>query len=134
MRPWKTIAWASDGSDEAVAAREPVARLAAAAGATLWVIHAVTGTGEAGEQVVAGLKDLVQDLRRGGLAGSLYVVRAAGVPVAEAIAATARAVASDVLVIGGGGATVLGVLATAPCPVLVLAAPLSARPAPPAAR
>ena len=115
-----TVAWATDGSDACGAQLGRVTRLAGAAGATLWVIHAVTTVGGGGEAVVDRLKEHVRELRRAGSTGSLYVVRGVGVPVAEAIAAAARALEADLLVIGAGGATVAGVLAAAPCPVLVL--------------
>jgi len=117
----------------------------------LWVVHvAAPGAGPlraqdaTEETVIAKLKGQVRDLRGHGYAASLYVIRGAGVPVASAIDAAARAIEADLLVVGAGAppraeappptAVVVQVLAEASYPVLSLPPVVSrSTPAPAAA-
>jgi nucleotide-binding universal stress UspA family protein len=137
---FKTIVWATDGSENADKALSVAKALAREQRASLVVVHIVqryaTKEGLAvfadEEQVEARLKDVVQELSQEGFDATLKVVNHVGPQPAHAVADVAREVGADLIVVGtrGRGAVVglvlgsvtLRLLHVAPCPVLAVPA------------
>jgi nucleotide-binding universal stress UspA family protein len=135
---WKTIVWATDGSDGAELAREEAAQLARATGARLVVAHhdqrylGRTGglpifLGES--ERLTRIRGDVDELERSGHAVEL-VVRAGSRDPSEIVAEIAEEVDADLVVCGSRGQSALAgalvgsvahrLLHVAPCPVLVV--------------
>ena len=139
---FKTIVWATDGSEAADSALPHVKALAEAAGASVVVVHAVESfvSGySAGlpiygdtEEVKAKISAEVDELRSGGLAVETTIMHVGTLRPAELIADAARQAKADLIVVGTRGHTALGglfvgsvtqrLLHIAPCPVLVVPA------------
>ena len=129
-----TILWAADGSTPSDAAHDYVRDTCESRGSTLRIVHVARPLGGAeGERRIAKLKATTSSLRRRGVDASLHVVRGAIRSPADQIAAVARMVDADlVLVSARGRSPAVGALAgsvtqrlltEAPCPVLIFPAP-----------
>jgi nucleotide-binding universal stress UspA family protein len=137
---FKTIVWATDGSENADAALAVAKTLASENGASLLVAHIVqryaTKTGlpvYADEELLeARLEQIVEELSGEGVNARLEIVNHIGPQPAHEIADLAREAGADLIVVGtrGHGAIpglLLGsvtsrLLHVAPCPVLVVPA------------
>ena len=138
---FKTIVWATDGSENAARALPYAKPLATGEGAMLVAAHIVPATtndnasdGSAAdvydEDVGAKLIKLVSELSRDGLNAIHRVVNYVGPQPAQGIADIAREVGADVIVVGTRGHSALGglvvgsvtqrLLHVAPCPVLAV--------------
>ena len=137
---FKTIMWATDGTENADRALPYAKALAREEGATLVVAHVVEryashkASGLAvhadEEQVEAKLKKLVAQLSDDGLNADLTIVSHMGPQPAHEIADIAREAGADLIVVGcRGHAAVTGLmigsvtqrlLHVSPCPVLVV--------------
>jgi nucleotide-binding universal stress UspA family protein len=146
---FKTIIWATDGSESADRALPYAKALATAGHGNLVVVHAneILG-GRAGgypvladeDEVRAKIRRQVEEAREEGLDAKFQLVNAIGVAPAHMVAETARKAGADVIVVGTRGhAPVAGLLLgsvtqrllhIAPCPVLAVpaAAHVSAEP------
>jgi nucleotide-binding universal stress UspA family protein len=140
---FKTIVWATDGSESADAALPYAKSLAAQNGAALVVAHAVehiVGMRAAGypvhvdeEQIRAKIERQTAELKEAGIDVSSKAVGGASPGAAHMIADIAREVGADVIVVGTRGHTALAgllvgsvtqrLLHLAPCPVLAVPAP-----------
>ena len=138
---FKTIVWATDGSESADRALPYAKALAAAGHGTLVVVHAneILG-GRAGgypllpdeDEVRAKIRRQVDEVREEGLDANFQLVNAIGVTPAHMVAEAARKVGADVIVLGTRGhAPIAGLLLgsvtqrllhIAPCPVLAVPA------------
>src|SRR5919201_6673251 len=138
---FKTIVWATDGSDAADAALPYVKGLAEGEGHKLVVVHSKEVLrGRAGgypmyadeDEVLAKIHRQADELRREGLAVTLRVETTAAPGAAHVIAEAARSFGADVIVVGTRGHTAIGglllgsvtqrLLHIAPCPVLAIPA------------
>jgi nucleotide-binding universal stress UspA family protein len=139
---FKTILWATDGSENADRALAIAKSLASKADATLTIAHVVQKIATSGDtalgwyanedQVEAKVKQIAQELSDEGLNVSLKIVKHVGPQPAHEIADLAREASADLIVVGtrGHGAIsglMLGsvtqrLLHVAPCPVLVVPA------------
>ena len=138
---FKTILWATDGSENADRALALAKSLASKADATLTIAHVVQKIATSGDtalgwyanedQVEAKVKQIAQELSDEGLNVSLKIVKHVG-PQPAHEADLARKAGADLIVVGtrGHGAIsglMLGsvtqrLLHVAPCPVLVVPA------------
>lgn len=137
---FKSIVWATDGSqlaDDALAHVKELAR--AGDGASITIVHvAETGHGSGavfiarrGEEleIVDHLKKTANELREEGFSVSLEIKDEARMRPSQEIAEAARAAGADLIVLGARGRSLLGtnlggvtyrLLHTARCPVLVV--------------
>ncbi len=142
---FKSIVWATDGSESADRALPYAKSFAAAEGATLTVLHCdeiLVGRG-GGQPVVADEDDVtariegqVRELGDEGLKATLRVVHATAGSVPQTIADAADDLSADLIVVGTRGHTAFGglllgsvtqrLLHVATCPVF--AVPAAARP------
>jgi nucleotide-binding universal stress UspA family protein len=147
---FKTIFWATDGSENADRSLAYAKALAAGEGASLVALHVVqritnsraTGlTANVDEgHVKEGVRKIVDELRAEGLDASLKVVDELGPQPAHLIADAARELDADVIVMGTRGHSAIGglllgsvtqrLLHVAPCPVLAVPPDTSATAAP----
>lgn len=137
---FKTIVWATDGSEAADRALPYAKALAEGEGRTLLIVHSnelIVG-GRAGgypmladeDEVVKRIEGQSEQARQEGLNARLKVVAGAGAGAAHMIADVAREAGADVIVVGTRGhAPVPGLLLgsvtqrllhVAPCPVLAV--------------
>jgi nucleotide-binding universal stress UspA family protein len=142
---FKTIIWATDGSQLADAALPLVQELATAHGSTIVAVHAdeLLRGRAGGAPVLADEDDLrrkierqVGELREIGFAAELKVAIGSTLSAADLVAATAREVEADLIVLathGRGtvsslflGSVARRLLHEAPCPVLVVPPPIRA--------
>jgi nucleotide-binding universal stress UspA family protein len=138
---FKTIVWATDGSDSADLALPYVKSLAAQENAAVVVVHIEeVFVGRAGgypvhadeDELKAKIDRQVADLGASGIDAKLQKVHIAGGGAAHAIAEAAAEAHADVIVAGTRGHTVLAglfigsvtqrLLHISPCPVLVVPA------------
>jgi nucleotide-binding universal stress UspA family protein len=138
---FKTIIWATDGSEAAARALETALGLRAESGGKLVVVHADERLGgRAGgapvladeEDVRARLSAEVAELKESGTDATLRVVHGTNIDPADLIAGVAEEVGADVIVVGTRGhgrvaGMLLGsvtqrLLHVAPCPVLAVPA------------
>lgn len=136
---FKTVIWATDGSDNADRALPYAKELAAEHGGSLVIAHIVQrfASGARGvtwqadeEEVVNRIKALAEDLSRAGFNCSLRVVNDIGLQPAHELAAIAADVDADLIVMGTRGYPAIGglllgsvtqrLLHIAPCPVLTV--------------
>jgi nucleotide-binding universal stress UspA family protein len=138
---FKQILWATDGSEYADRALVLARTLASQDGASLVALHSVehlTGPGARGafpeaadeEERQAKISQQVKDLGDQGLKVNLQVVHGGSTGAAHTIAAAAKEVSADLIVVGTRGHTALAglllgsvtqrLLHIAPCPVLVV--------------
>jgi nucleotide-binding universal stress UspA family protein len=145
---YKTIVWATDGSESADKALPQAKALAQQDGAELVIVHAVevfAGSRAAGvhlyadeEELKEKLEQLVSGLRTDGIDARLRVVNSVGIQPAHTIADVARETAADLIVVGTRGHTALAgvllgsvtqrLLHVAPCAVLAVPPERSAAP------
>jgi len=142
---FKTILWATDGSEAADAALPYARDLAEGAGHELVVVHSKELLrGRAGgypiyadeDELVAKIHRQAEELRSEGLDVTLRIETAAAPGAAGMIADAARSLGADVIVVGTPGHTAIGglllgsvtqrLLHVAPCPVLAVPAPKAA--------
>jgi nucleotide-binding universal stress UspA family protein len=141
---FKTIVWATDGSESADAALPYAKSLAVQNGAALVVVHAVEHiVGRGGgylhvneDELQAKIERQTAELKEAGLDVRSKAVSGAATGAAHMIAEVAREVGADVIVVGTRGHTALAgllvgsvtqrLLHVAPCPVL--AVPASVQP------
>ena len=136
---FKSIVWATDGSDSADLALEYAKTLARESNASLVVIHCdefLAGRG-GGQPVFANAEDIkakidrqAHALRDEGFDASLQIVSATAGSAAHAIADAAAGIPADLIVMGTRGHTPLAglllggvaqrLLHIAPCPVFVV--------------
>jgi nucleotide-binding universal stress UspA family protein len=139
---FKTILWATDGSDNADKALPYAKELASGADASLVVAHCVetfVGSRVAGLPVAVGEEETkakverqTRELREEGFEARSQIVPVGAPRAAHSIADIARDVGADVIVVGTRGNTPLGgllvgsvtqrLLHVAPCPVLAVPA------------
>lgn len=131
MTMFATIVWATDGSARSVASAPFVREICGREASSLRIVHVARAlhTG-AGERRVAKLKAMTSSMRRHGVNASLHVVRGAIGSPAPHIAEVARMADADLLIVTAhdrwpvttalGAGVIQGLLAHAPCPVLVL--------------
>src|SRR5689334_16512546 len=115
---FKTIVWATDGSDAADRSLPYVKSLAREAHASLVVVHAVETfvTSYSAGQPVMGDEDAIKakvehqiaDLRADGVTADSTIVQVHGVRPAHLIADVARDVSADLIVVGTRGHTPVG--------------------------
>lgn len=138
---FKSIIWATDGSESADLALPYAKALAREHGAALVVVHCdefLVGRG-GGQPVIADEEDVrakvdrqAHELRDEGLDASLQVTSATAGGAGHAIARVAEELPADLIVVGTRGRTALGglllgsvahrLLHIAPCPVFVVPA------------
>jgi nucleotide-binding universal stress UspA family protein len=138
-----TVVWAADGSPRDDHALCQVRELCERHDSSLLLVHVVRKIGGGyvpapdlcpyEDRMIAKLKAQTRSLRRHGIDASLHVIRGATGSPARHIAATARTVNADLVIVSTVGcsplrAALLGgvtprLLAVAPCPVLVLTPP-----------
>ena len=142
---FKTIIWATDGSEAAERALPTALDLTAQASGTLLVVHADARLGGRAsgvpmiadeEDVESKLRSKVNELVESGIAASFRVIRGTAKDPADLIAEVAREVDADVIVVGTRGhgrvaGMLLGsvtqrLLHVAPCPVLAVPAKVAA--------
>jgi nucleotide-binding universal stress UspA family protein len=142
---FKTIVWATDGSDAADAALPYVQSLAEGEGHKLVVAHSKELLrGRAGgypvyadeDEALAKIRRQADDLRANGLDVTLRIETTPAPGAAHVIAEAAHDFRADVIVVGTRGHTAIGglllgsvtqrLLHIAPCPVLAVPASLSA--------
>jgi nucleotide-binding universal stress UspA family protein len=138
---FKTILWATDGSDAADAALPYAKALAEGKGHTLIVVHSKELLrGRAGgypmyaneDELVAKIRGQADELRSEGLDVTLRIETGAAPGAAHMIAEAARSLGADVIVVGTRGHTAIGglllgsvtqrLLHIATCPVLAIPA------------
>jgi nucleotide-binding universal stress UspA family protein len=138
---FKTIIWATDGSEAADAALPYAKSLAEGAGHKLVVVHSKELLrGRAGgwpmyaneDELLAKIHRQADELRSAGLDVTLRIETGAAPGAAHMIADAAREVDADVVVVGTRGHTAIGglllgsvtqrLLHIAPCPVLAVPA------------
>lgn len=137
---FRTIVWATDGSESSDSALAYAKELASSPGAALHAVHGeehITGGRSAGytvhadeDDVEARLRAQVDAVRAEGLTASFQIVRCSAGKAPDAIADYARTVGADVIVAGTRGHSRLagallgsvtqGLLHEAHCPVLVV--------------
>src|SRR5919197_274256 len=141
---FKTIVWATDGSDAADAALPYAKGLAEGEGRKLVVVHSKELLrGRAGgypmyadeDELQTKIRRQADELRSAGLDVTLPITTGAAPGAADMIAEVAREVGADVVVVGTRGHTAIGglllgsvtqrLLHVAPCPVLAVPAPWS---------
>lgn len=138
-----SILWATDGSPGADQSLGRVRELCERYGSSLRIVHVVHQLGCQNlpgpnvladeNRVIAKLKAQTSSLRRHGINASLHVIRGATGSPARHIADMARATDAELIVLGVrgrspveavlSGSVTCRLLATAPCPVLVVPAP-----------
>lgn len=142
---FKTIIWATDGSEAADRALQTALELTAESKGKLLVVHADERLGgrSAGapvladeEDVEAALASKVGELKESGVDATLRVVHGTNIDPADLIAGVAKDVDADVIVVGTRGhgrvaGMLLGsvtqrLLHVAPCPVLAVPAKVAA--------
>jgi nucleotide-binding universal stress UspA family protein len=143
---FKSIVWATDGSQAADRALAYVKDLAQAGeGVSVTIAHVVETGHSSGavfmpqrgeeRQIVHKLEDLARELREEGLSVSLEVRDEARARPSHEIAEIARAADADLIVLGTRGGSAVGfvlggvtyrLLHIAPCPVLVVPPPPAA--------
>jgi nucleotide-binding universal stress UspA family protein len=142
---FKTILWATDGSEAADAALPYARGLAEDAGHALVVVHSKELLrGRAGgypmyaneDELQAKIRRQADELRTEGLDVTLRIETGAAPGAAGMIADAARSFGADVIVVGTRGHTAIGglllgsvtqrLLHVAPCPVLAVPAPRTA--------
>jgi len=137
---FKSIVWATDGSEHADRALRYVTELAQEGHGTITIVH-VTERGHSsgavflprrGEErhIVEVLEEIADELRQKGLSVSLAVTDEPGARPAHEIAELARTAGADLIVAGTRGLSAISGLALgsvthrllhiAPCPVLVV--------------
>jgi nucleotide-binding universal stress UspA family protein len=138
---FKTIVWATDGSDAADAALPYAKGLAEGEGRKLVVVHSKEVMhGRAGgwpvnadeDELQSKIRGQAETLRSQGLDVTLRIVTVGAPGAAHVIADTARSFDADVIVVGTRGRTAIGglllgsvtqrLLHIAPCPVLAIPA------------
>jgi nucleotide-binding universal stress UspA family protein len=143
---FKTIVWATDGSDAADAALPYVQGLAEGEGRKLLVVHSKEVLrGRAGgypvyadeDEVLAKIHRQADELRSQGLDVTLRIETTAAPGAAHVIADAARTFGAEVIVVGTRGHTAIGglllgsvtqrLLHIATCPVLAIPAKVAAR-------
>jgi nucleotide-binding universal stress UspA family protein len=137
---FKSIIWATDGSEDAAKALPLAKALAQEGGSTITVVHVVEhveGAGAVGpplrsyeSDVQAELKRVTAKLSQQGFNASLVIRPEVGSRPANEIADIARELGADLIVAGTRGHTALGgfwvgsvtdrLLHISPCPVLVV--------------
>jgi nucleotide-binding universal stress UspA family protein len=136
---FKTIVWATDGSEHADRALPFAKQLAVGDDAALFVVHSEEiFVGRAGgypvladeEDLEAKIRGQVAELREEGFDASVQISRSAATGAAHMIAGFARDIGADVIVVGTRGhgpvaGLLLGsvtqrLLHIAPCPVLAI--------------
>jgi nucleotide-binding universal stress UspA family protein len=136
---FKTIIWATDGSDAADAALPYVKGLAEGEGHKLVVVHSKEVLrGRAGgypvyadeDEVLAKIQRQTDELRKEGLDVALRIETTAAPGAAHVVAEAARTLGADVVVVGTHGHTAIGglllgsvtqrLLHIASCPVLAI--------------
>jgi nucleotide-binding universal stress UspA family protein len=142
---FKTIIWATDGSEAAERALPTALELTAQGNGTLLVVHADVRLGgrASGVPVIADEEDVESELRSkvvalvdSGIDASFRVIRGTAKDPADLIASVAREVDADVIVVGTRGhgrvaGMLLGsvtqrLLHVSPCPVLAVPAKVAA--------
>jgi nucleotide-binding universal stress UspA family protein len=142
---FKTIIWATDGSDAADAALPYVKGLAEGEGHKLVVVHSKEVLrGRAGgypvyadeDEVLAKIQRQTDELRKEGLDVTLRVETTAAPGAAHVVAEAARTFDADIVVVGTHGHTAIGglllgsvtqrLLHIASCPVLAIPAKVAA--------
>jgi nucleotide-binding universal stress UspA family protein len=142
---FKTIVWATDGSDAADAALPYVQGLAEGEGHKLVVVHSKEVLrGRAGgypmyadeDEVLAKIQRQADELRSAGLDVTLRIETAAAPGAAKIVADAAHTFGADVIVVGTRGHTAIGglllgsvthrLLHIASCPVLAIPAKVAA--------
>ena len=138
---FKSIIWATDGSESADLALPYAKSLATEQGAALVVVHCdefLPGRG-GGQPMLADEEDVkgkidrqAHELRDAGLNASLQIASATAGGAAQAIATAAEDLPADLIIVGTRGHTALGglllgsvaqrLLHIAPCPVLAVPA------------
>jgi nucleotide-binding universal stress UspA family protein len=138
---FKSIIWATDGSESADLALPYAKSLASEEGAALVVVHCdefLPGRG-GGQPLIADEEDVkakierqAHELRDEGLNASLQLTSATAGGAAHTIATAAEGLPADLIIVGTRGHTALGglllgsvaqrLLHIAPCPVLVVPA------------
>jgi nucleotide-binding universal stress UspA family protein len=137
---FKTIVWATDGSEEAMEALGCAKGLAKEQGCPLVVAHSVEVFApsraigvpmyEAERELEESLGELVTGLQRDGVDARLEIVNGVATQPAHVISDVARRAGADLIVVGTRGRTALGglllgsvtqrLLHVAPCPVLAV--------------
>ncbi len=137
---FKSIVWATDGSDHADRALSYVKELARQGGAAITVVHVVErieGGGATGPprradegEVQARLRKLAAEFTEEGLSVSVEIRGEVGARPAHEIVNVAREAGADLIVAGTRGLSAIGglllgsvtqrLLHLAPCPVLVV--------------
>lgn len=149
-KPFTTIVWASDGRADEHQVVRYVGELCEHYSCELRIVHVVQTVlpeptplcerhGEE-ERAIAWLKAQTRALRRDGVDASLHVVRGVIGSPAPAIVQVTEAVDADLVVLhpreaqlAGSVGTAARLLATSPCPVLLLGRTFNASQHPPAA-
>ncbi len=137
---FKSIIWATDGSEDAAQALPLVKELAQEGGAAITIVHVVEhveGAGAVGPplrpdetDVQTGLKRVTSELSGQGFNASLVIRPEVGSRPADEVADIAREIDADLIVAATRGHTALGgfwmgsvtdrLLHITPCPVLVV--------------
>lgn len=145
----RTVVWASDGAADEHPVGHFVGELCERYGSRLWIVHVVQTILPAAtpsidlhggeERAIAWLKARTRALRRQGVDASLQVIRGVVGSPAPAIVQITQAVDADLMVLhpherraAGSIGTAGRLLASSPCPVLVLGSQLHAPQDPPA--
>jgi nucleotide-binding universal stress UspA family protein len=139
---FKSIVWATDGSEHADRALPYVKGLARAEGATIAIVHVVErieGGGAVGlprradeAEIQAQLDKMAAELSEEGFSVSLVIRGDVGARPAHEVVDVAREAGADLIVLGSRGLSAIGglllgsvahrLLHLAPCPVLVVPA------------
>jgi nucleotide-binding universal stress UspA family protein len=136
---FKTVIWATDGSNAATAALPFARALVEESGGELVAVHAnEVFAGRAGgypvladeTDLVAGIRAQVDELRLTGIDASLRLITGIGTDAAQTIANVAEEIRADAIVVGTRGRTTIAgllvgsvthrLLHIAPCPVLAV--------------
>lgn len=128
-----TIVWATDASELSAAAAGFIRSVCERYDSELRIVHVAPAHGNpSDERRIAKLKALSSSLRRRGVRSSLHVLRGATGSPAPHIVQVARMAQADLVVVttrgrapvisAVAGSTTMALIATAPCPVLVLPA------------
>jgi len=132
-----TVVWATDGGPLGDDAYGYVRELCERHGSALRIVHVARPLrGGDTDRRIAKLKAMTSSLRRHGVNASLHVVRGAVGTPAHHIADVARMADADLLLVATrgrsplagaiGGSVTQRLLCEAPCPVLILTAPVTA--------
>lgn len=146
LTPFRTIVWATDGSEHADHALGVARELASGPDRRLVVLHSrepVTGRAAqypvlADEEVLEKVRDQVDRLRHLGLVVELQVLQDDRIGVARQLAGAARDAEADCIVVGARGRSPIATLLVgsvtqrliqlAPCPVIAVPAPRAGDP------